>query len=107
MIKLFLILNIILTTFFISTNIIFLDPVSAEVSYQNKFGLNLEDVRIIRYDFLRGKADINFKSFPKSISRSVNYYYAILYDRKNPRWSEAYLFLLTIVPELFEEEIGC
>lgn len=82
MIKLFLFLNITLITFFINTNIIFLDPVSAETSYQNKFGLNLEDVRIIRYDFLRGKADINFKFFPKSISRSVDYYYTILYDQK-------------------------
>ena len=41
-------------------------------------------------------------------SVSLKKYFDILKDREHDKWIPAYLYLLTIVPEIFvDEEIGC
>ena len=95
-------------TSFISKNAIFLTPVKAQAVYENEFNLSAEDVRLIQYFFTKINYKNNFSALPKNLpSRNLNLYFDILRNQNHKKWITAYLFLLSILPELFEEDIGC
>ena len=95
-------------TFFFSKNMIFLPPVTAQVTYENEFKLSSEDIRIIQYYFSTNSYKNNFSALPKNLSsKHLNVYFKILKNQEHEKWISAYLFLLSIVPDLFEEDIGC
>ena len=104
-----IVLNIFMFIPYVYDNIIFLEtPNTAITSFTQEFNLNEEDIRYVRYYFLNKKY-FNFKNLPKNTSRkSVDKYFQILKNMEHEEWKKAYLYLLTIVPELFiEDEIGC
>ena len=106
--KYILIFNLFIMTFFFSKNIIFLPPVTAQVTYENEFKLTREDIRLIQHYFSIYDYKNNFSKLPKNISsKELKNYFAILKNQKDKKWIAAYLFLLSIVPDLFEEDIGC
>jgi hypothetical protein len=106
--KYFLILNLAFTSYFLNRNLIFLSPALAEYTFNNKFNLDREDVRLIQYYFSQRDYTNHFNELPSSTNRPrVNIFFAILKDPEDPRWVHAYLHLLEIVPDLFIEEIGC
>lgn len=90
-------------------NIIFLEtPKIFQFTSPTEFKLDKEDIRYIRYFFLKRKY-LKFKSLPTSTSRpNVDKYFKILKNTKHKEWKEAYLYLLNLVPELLiKDEIGC
>ena len=106
--KYFLILNLALTSYFLNRNLIFLPPASAEYTFNNKFNLDREDVRLIQYYFSQRDYTNQFRELPDLTGRpKVDIFFDILKDSEDPRWVHAYLHLLEIVPDLFIEEIGC
>lgn len=106
--KYFLILNLTLASYFMNRNLIFLPPASAEYTFENKFQLNREDVRLIQYYFSKRDYTNQFDELPKFTGRpNVDIFFKILKDSEDPRWVHAYLHLLELVPNLFVEEIGC
>lgn len=102
-----LLLALITYTPWLSNNFIFLEK-PQKIYVNNTFNLNKEDIRYIRYFFLK-ESLIDFKLLPNNTSRkNVNNFFLILKNQKNKRWTKAYLLLLSIVPEIFiEDEIGC
>ena len=106
--KYILILNLFIASLFLSQNLIFLPPVKAQVTYENEFKLTKEDIRLIQHYFSIYDYKNNFSKLPKDISsKELKSYFAILKNQKDKKWIAAYLFLLSIVPDLFEEDIGC
>ena len=106
--KYFLILNLALASYFLNRNLIFLPPASAEYTFDNKFQLSREDVRLIQYYFSQRDYTNQFDELPDVTGRpKVDIFFDILKNPENPHWVHAYLQLLEIVPDLFIEEIGC
>ena len=94
--------------FFGTKNVIFLAPVRAQTIYENEFKLSSEDIRLIQYYFSTNNYKNNFSALPKNLSsKHLNVYFNILKNQKHKKWISAYLFLLSIIPDLFEEDIGC
>jgi len=103
-----LLLNLFLLGPFIYNNLIFLPNVTKEEQYQTEFNLSKEDIRYVRYYFLKNKYK-NFSKLPRyGPRRNVNAFFTILNNQRHKKWVKAYLYLLNIVPEHFiEDEIGC
>lgn len=103
-----LILNLTLASYFFSRNLFFLPPASAEYNLNNKFQLNREDIRVIQYYFSQKDYTNRFNELPSGTGRpKVDVFFNILKNPEDPRWADAYLYLLEIIPDLFIEEIGC
>jgi len=106
MIKLLLI-NMIFVGSFFYENLIFLHPQLNIEERLIDFNLTEEDIRYVRYYFLE-KDYFDLATLPKVPARkNVNTFFNILRNAENKKWPKAYLYLLDIVPELFEEEFGC
>ena len=86
-------------------NLIFPESSIAQVQSQNEFNLSLKDIILIQ----KKKYINDFSNLPKiDSSISLKEYFDILKDREHNKWIKAYLYLLTIVPEMFvDKEIGC
>ena len=103
-----LILNLIFTVYFFNRSLIFLPPALAQYTFNNKFELNKEDIRLIQYYFSKRDYHNHFDDLPKTTgSARVDNFFNILKNSEDPRWVHAYLHLLEMVPDLFIEEIGC
>lgn len=81
----------------------------AQIQSQNEFNLSLKDINLIKKTFKKKKYVTNFSNLPKiDSSVSLRNYFNILKDKEHDKWIPAYLYLLSIVPEMFmDEEIGC
>ena len=81
----------------------------AQVQPQNEFNLSSNDIIIIQKIFKKNNYVNDFSNLPKNnSSNSLKEYFNILKDREHDKWIKAYLYLLTIVPEMFvDKEIGC
>ena len=81
----------------------------AQVQPQNEFNLSSKDIILIRRIFKKKNYINDFSNLPRSnSSNSLKEYFNILENREHDRWIPAYLYLLTIVPEMFaDKEIGC
>ena len=108
MITKLILINVFLLGPYLYNNLIFLEIPQKIEQYQIDFNLNKEDVRYVRYYFLNNKYP-DLTNLPKVPTRAnVDNFFKILKNQKNQNWTKAYLYLLTIVPELFiEDEIGC
>ena len=103
-----LLLNLSLIGPFIYNNLIFLNTPDKSIEYKIDFNLSKEDIRYVRYYFLKNQYK-DFSNLPKNGPRkNVNKFFLILRNQKHKEWITAYLYLLTIVPEqVINEEIGC
>ena len=107
MIKIILINMFFITPLFYN-NLIFLNTPDKSIEYKIDFNLSKEDIRYVRYYFLKNQYK-DFSNLPKDGPRkNVNKFFLILRNQNHKEWIRAYLYLLSIVPEHFvEEEIGC
>jgi hypothetical protein len=103
-----ILVNILLIGPYFYDNLIFLNIPSKIEQHQVEFNLNKEDIRYVRYFFLKTKYP-NLATLPKVPARkNVDKFFSILRNQESKNWTRAYLYLLSIVPESFvEEEIGC
>ena len=90
-------------------NLTFPQDSMAQVQPQNEFNLSLKDISFIQQTFKQKKYLNNFSNLPKiNSSASLKKYFDILKNKEHDKWIPAYLYLLTIIPEMFvDEEIGC
>ncbi len=90
-------------------DLIFLENSMAQIQSQNEFNLSLKDINLIKKTFKKKKYVTNFSNLPEiDSSISLRNYFSILKDQEHDKWIPAYLYLLSIVPEMFmDEEIGC
>ena len=75
---------------------------------QNDFELSNKDINYIQKFYVQNEYN-NLLELPSKTSRpKVTEFFLILQNRSSTRWIKAYLFLLTIVPEIFiSEETDC
>ena len=74
----------------------------------NEYNLSKNDIIYIRTLLIQTETK-NILELPTPIDRpNVSKYFKLLRNQNSEKWVGAYLFLLTIVPQLFiEDEIGC
>ena len=94
--KLFIIINIFIIIIYFNLMLVFLPPIK-NYNPQNSFNLTKEDSKIIKYYFTKNNKFI-FKNF--LLNNNIANFLKILKNKNHPQWFSAYLFLLTIMPEL-------
>ena len=87
---------------------LFLNSAYSQEFIPNKYNLSINDITYIRV-LLTDNEPKNILELPFPENRpSVSKYFRLLRNQNSEEWVGAYLFLLTIVPQLFiEDEIGC
>jgi|TARA_Y100000034_G_scaffold102324_1_gene127139 hypothetical protein len=75
---------------------------------KNAFELSHEDINFIQNSY-KLKDYKTLSELPSRTSRpKVTEFFTLLKEQEDARWIKAYLFLLTIVPEIhINEEVGC